>query len=57
MYGLPANVLDLVKHLDERYPDRCLRPGESLEDAHRAAGARAVVDYLTDLRDNPEVPF
>jgi hypothetical protein len=57
LYQLPSDVLKLVEHLNERYPDRCIIRGESLEDAHRLAGARDVINYLTDLRDNPEVAF
>ena len=53
--SLPTSVVDLVEHLDERYPDRCITRGETLEDAHRLAGARDVINYLLDLRDNPEV--
>ena len=54
LYALPDTVEALIEHLEAKYPERCIRPGETLEDAHRVAGARSVVDYLCDLRDNPE---
>jgi len=37
---------DLIKWLDAAYPDRCIRKGESVEDAHRRAGARDVIERL-----------
>jgi hypothetical protein len=37
---------EVIKYLDKQYPHKCAQPGESLEDIHRAAGARALVDSL-----------
>ena len=51
--SLPTYSTDLVEALEARYPDRCIRRGENLEDAHRLAGARDVINFLIDLRDNP----
>ena len=54
IYALPLTCAELVAHLDEKYQARCIGPSETLAEAHRLAGAREVVDYLIDLRDNPE---
>lgn len=57
LYSLPENVVDLVEHLDNKFPNRCIHRNETFEDAQRLAGARDVINYLIDLRDHPEVPF
>ena len=54
IFALPPTCDELVEHLDEKYRARCIGPAETLVEAHRLAGAREVVDYLIDLRDNPE---
>jgi len=36
----------LVDYLDAVYPHRCIKPNDSLEDAHRYAGMRELVDKL-----------
>ena len=36
----------LINWLDGAFPDRCVRRGETIEDAHRRAGARDVVDRI-----------
>ena len=43
---MPDRTVDLIKTLDEGYPHECLRPGETLESAHRRAGARELIDEL-----------
>jgi hypothetical protein len=43
---LPASSRDLIAALDKLYPPRCIAPGESLETAHRYAGARELVETL-----------
>lgn len=48
--NLPSTVDALIDHLDACYPDHCIALGEPLEQAHRRAGARGVVDYLLQLR-------
>ena len=42
----PHDARSLVERLDGMFPPRCIRPGESLEEAHRYAGMRALVDLL-----------
>ena len=54
IYGLPNTVGELVEHLNSRYPDRCISPNVSIEQAHREAGNREVVDYLLALSSNDE---
>jgi len=51
MKTLPAASRDLIAALDEAFPARCIRPGESPEDAHRYAGRRDIVEFLISLRD------
>ena len=54
IYSLPLTCEELVEHLDEKFRARCIAPNETLAEAHRLAGARDVVEYLLDLRDNPD---
>ena len=37
---------ELISLLDTAYPNQCIRPGETLESAHRYAGARDLIDEL-----------
>ena len=46
---------ELVQWLDKQYPHLCARPGESLEDIWRAAGARALVDSLLTRLNREEL--
>lgn len=41
-------VPELIEQLEGMYPPRCIRPDESLEEAHRYAGRQALV---TELRE------
>lgn len=43
---LPSLAADLIRELDRTCPARCIRANESLEDAHRYAGKRELVDSL-----------
>ena len=54
IYGLPHSVGDLIDHLDTRYPNRCIQPNASVEQAHREAGNREVVEYLLALSSDDE---
>ncbi|HHZ65946.1 MAG TPA: hypothetical protein EYN51_10720 [Flavobacteriales bacterium] len=54
IYGLPNTVPELLEHLDLRYPNRCVGPNVSIEQAHREAGNREVVDYLLTLSADDE---
>jgi hypothetical protein len=40
------SVSQLIQHLDIKYPHLCIKPDESLANAHRRAGQRDVIDYL-----------
>jgi hypothetical protein len=40
----------LLDELDKTYPAKCIAQGESLEDAHRYAGRRALIDQLLERR-------
>lgn len=44
----PVNSFDLIEVLDKATPHRCIAPGESLEQAHRYAGARELIDELVE---------
>lgn len=48
---LPRTAEALVDELEELYPARCIRRGETPEDAHRYAGARELVEKLVQRRD------
>ncbi|MGY6517457.1 MAG: hypothetical protein ACXIUZ_01965 [Lysobacteraceae bacterium] len=43
---LPHSAAELIAVLDKLYPVRCIRPGEDLNEAHRYAGCRELVDKL-----------
>lgn len=43
---LPGNTVDLVRELAEMIPPRCIGAAEPVEDAHRYAGKRELVDHL-----------
>lgn len=51
MDKLPETVYELIQKLDADHPPYCIRRGESLEDAHRRAGRRELIDMLVYLRD------
>jgi len=46
MKPLPIYTSDLLEELDKEYPLRCILPSETMEQAHRYAGARDVIDRL-----------
>ena len=45
---LPASSYELIRFLDKSVPAEGIRRGESLEDAHRRAGNREIVDQLLE---------
>lgn len=51
---LAVYSFDLIEALDRAYPKRCIQPGESLEDAHRYAGKRELIDELLELKREQE---
>lgn len=42
----PPIAPELVAYLDQVFPNRCLRPGMSIEDGWIEAGSRKVIDHL-----------
>jgi len=46
---LPALSTSLIEELDLLFPPRCIRLNETLEQAHREAGKRELVDFLVQL--------
>ncbi len=46
MKQLPIDAESLIIQLNETYPARCIKPGESLEDHLRYAGMRDLVETL-----------
>jgi hypothetical protein len=51
MDTLPRLSTDLVEALRAMYPPRCIRPGETPEEAHRYAGKVDLVAYLCRLAE------
>lgn len=45
----PNDLPSVVRYLDERFPERCARPGMTVEEIWREAGARQVVNHLMVL--------
>ena len=48
---MPRDADLMVERLDALYPHRCIGMNESLEQAHRYAGMRELVDFLVHWRD------
>jgi hypothetical protein len=46
--SFPMNSGELVRWLHAAYPQECIKPGQTLEDAHRYAGKRELIDELID---------
>ena len=49
---LPKDSYDLIDRLVEQYPPRCILPNETIEDAHRYAGAVQLVNDLLEMKRN-----
>jgi len=47
---MPPASYELIDWLSSKYPERSIRKGQTLEDAHRYAGARELVDRLIEQR-------
>lgn len=43
---IPTLSVDLIEALDKTFPAKCIKKGESLEDAHRYAGKRDLIETL-----------
>jgi len=54
MKFLPNDTLELLEELDKLYPDKCIGPNETVEQAQRRAGQRDVVELLKNLRAKTE---
>lgn len=48
---MPSTSYELIDWLSEQYPARSIRKGQTLEDAHRDAGARELVERLIEQRE------
>lgn len=46
LWTLPTDSYALIKHLEAQFPARCIQPDETLEEAHRYAGKRELVEEL-----------
>lgn len=44
--SIPADTEGFLRWLHRRWPHQCPNPGEPLEEIHRYAGARALVDAM-----------
>jgi hypothetical protein len=51
---LPTFSVDLIAELDKAIRHECIRPGESIEDAHRRAGKRELIDSLLLARERKD---
>ena len=51
---IPRDSHTLIKMLDAMVTHRCISSGETLENAHRRAGGREVIDFLLNWRDITE---
>ena len=40
LHVIPPTASELVEILDDMFPPRCIKPGETMEDAQRYAGKR-----------------
>jgi len=47
---LPAYSADLIDELNKFIPHRCIDVGTTMEEAHRYAGKRELIDFLVRLR-------
>ena len=52
--ALPFDTRELLRELNATFPARCIRKGETLEDAHRYAGKRELIDYLITHMEEDE---
>lgn len=51
MKPIPPTVEALIKELESQYRPRCITRGQTLEDAHREAGAAELVETLRQRFD------
>jgi hypothetical protein len=46
----PLSSIDLINLLDESFPPRCIRFGETEIQAHRYAAMRELIDELVEMK-------
>lgn len=51
---LPADTLELIEQLDRKYPERCIGLSQTIEEAHRYAGKRELINELIMLKQKTE---
>lgn len=51
---LPHTAAELIDDLDKLFPPLCIRAGEPIEEAHRYAGKRELVNFLLRLKAEAE---
>lgn len=51
MRTLPNSIIGLIEELERQYPQRCIRPDETLAEAHHHAGRAALVLELRQRYD------
>jgi hypothetical protein len=51
---LNMTVPAFIEYLDRAYPHRCITAVETLENAHRRAGMRELIDHLLELKISDE---
>lgn len=49
-FEIPLNTLEFIDLIDRAYPQRCMSRGESLEDHHRYAGMRELIDEMVQMK-------
>ena len=53
---LPKSTYELIDYLVVAYPPRCIRVGETAEEAQRYAGMVELVTHLADLKQVDQEP-
>lgn len=54
MEYLPPLSVDLLKHLEAHYPERCPNPSDTDREIWMKAGERRLLNYLIRLAKNAE---
>ena len=52
---IPELSYDLIDYLAKLYPPKCIRANETLEEAHRYAGAVQLVSDLVEWKENESI--
>jgi hypothetical protein len=51
----PPISLPLLMYLEQHFPDRCARKGQTLEDIWLEAGARRVIEHLQRIHEEQKL--